>query len=68
MKSTLETRPLYVRTDEHRIARLTLCTIALILLRLIQRAITNKLSCHPSDTGKFSSLLTYKNKCFLSEY
>ena len=42
MKSTLETRPLYVRTDEHRIAQLTLCTIALILLRLIQRAITNK--------------------------
>ena len=42
MKSTLETRPLYVRTDEHRIAHLTLCTIALILLRLIQRAITNK--------------------------
>lgn len=26
MKSTLETRPLYVRTDEHRIAHLTLCT------------------------------------------
>jgi len=42
MKSTLETRPLYVRTDGHRIAHLTLCTIALILLRLIQRAITNK--------------------------
>lgn len=42
MKSTLETRPLYVRTDEHRIAHLTLCTIALILLRLIQRVITNK--------------------------
>ncbi len=42
MKSTLETRPLYVRTDEHRIAHLTLCTIALILLRLIQRKITNK--------------------------
>lgn len=42
MKSTLETRPLYVRTDEHRIAHLTLCTIALILLRLIQREITNK--------------------------
>ena len=42
MKSTLETRPLYVRTDEHRIAHLTLCTITLILLRLIQRAITNK--------------------------
>lgn len=42
MKSTLDTRPLYVRTDEHRIAHLTLCTISLILLRLIQRAITNK--------------------------
>lgn len=39
MKSTLDTRPIYVRTDEHRIAHLTICTIALILLRLIQRQV-----------------------------
>ena len=42
MKSTLDTRPLFVRTDEHIIAHLTMCTISLILLRLIQRKITTK--------------------------
>lgn len=42
MKSTLDTRPLYVRTDEHRIAHLTICTIALIVIRLIQRQIKIK--------------------------
>lgn len=42
MKSTLDTRPLYVRTDEHRIAHLTICTIALIIIRLIQRQIKIK--------------------------
>ncbi len=39
MKSTLDTRPIYVRTKEHIIAHLTICTIALIILRLIQRQI-----------------------------
>lgn len=42
MKSTLDTRPIYVRTNEHRIAHLTICTISLILLRLIQRQMTKK--------------------------
>jgi hypothetical protein len=42
MKSTLDTRPIFVRTDEHIIAHLTMCTISLILLRLIQRKITLK--------------------------
>jgi len=37
MKGTLDTRPIFVRTKEHIIAHLTICTIALILLRLIQR-------------------------------
>lgn len=40
MKSTLDTKPIYVRTDEHRIAHLTICTISLILLRLIQKQIS----------------------------
>lgn len=44
MKSTLDVRPIYVRTKEHIIAHLTVCTVALILLRLIQRQINNK---HP---------------------
>ena len=42
MKSTLDTKPIFVRTDEHIIAHLTMCTISLILLRLIQRKITLK--------------------------
>ena len=39
MKSTLDARPFYVRTREHIIAHLTICTVALIILRLIQRQI-----------------------------
>ena len=39
MKSTLETRPLYVRTPEHIEAHLLICLIALIILRIIQKRI-----------------------------
>lgn len=39
MKSTLETRPVYVRTAEHITAHLAVCAIALIMLRLIQRQV-----------------------------
>ena len=46
MKSTLNTRPVFVRTPEHILAHLSICTIALILIRLIQRQV--KLS-SPSD-------------------
>ena len=42
MKSTLDTRPLHVRTNEHRIAHLTICAMALILIRLIQRQMVTK--------------------------
>lgn len=42
MKSTLETRPIFVRTKEHIMAHLTVCTIALILIRMIQRQIKIK--------------------------
>ena len=41
MKSTLETRPLYVRTPEHIEAHLIICFIALIMLRIIQKRIIN---------------------------
>ncbi len=44
MKSTLDTRPIFVRTKEHIIAHLTLCTVALIMMRLIQKQINAK---HP---------------------
>lgn len=37
MKSTLETRPVYVRTREHINAHLMICFIALTMMRLIQR-------------------------------
>lgn len=49
MKSTLETRPIYVRTKEHIIAHLTICTIALIILRLIQKQVNRK---HPELIDK----------------
>ena len=42
MKATLDTRPIFVRTKEHITAHLTICTIALILLRLIQRQLKEK--------------------------
>ena len=48
MKSTLETRPIYVRTKEHIIAHLTLCTVALIVMRLIQKQINAK---HPDQVN-----------------
>ncbi|MBO4229376.1 MAG: hypothetical protein J5938_03390, partial [Clostridia bacterium] len=51
MKSTLETRPMFVRTREHIIAHLTICTVALIVLRMIQRQIKVK---HPTDFDVFS--------------
>lgn len=44
MKTALETKPLYVRTEEHIIAHLTLCTISLLILRIIQNQIKLK---HP---------------------
>lgn len=44
MKSTLETRPIFVRTKEHIAAHLTICAIALIMMRLIQKQINAK---HP---------------------
>ena len=68
MKSTLDTRPLYVRTDEHRIAHLTLCTISLILLRLIQRAINNKFSKSLSADRIQTALNKWKIEKLADEY
>ena len=42
MKGSLETRPLYVRTREHIDAHLLICTIALIIIRIIQKRIRDK--------------------------
>lgn len=41
MKGDLLTRPLFVRTPEHVEAHLLICMIALIMLRLIQKRITD---------------------------
>lgn len=37
MKGPLETRPMYVKTEEHIYAHLLICMIALVMIRLIQR-------------------------------
>jgi len=39
MKSSLETRPIYVRTPEHVNAHLLICLISLIIMRIIQKKI-----------------------------
>ena len=39
MKSTLETRPVYVQTEAHVRAHLTICFVALTMLRLVQRRV-----------------------------
>ena len=39
MKSDLETRPIYVRKPEHIEAHLTICLVALVMLRMIQHRI-----------------------------
>ena len=58
MKSTLDARPLFVRTKEHIIAHLTLCTIALIAIRLIQKKVN---AMHPElkkNDLQFSNVLS----------
>ena len=58
MKSTLDTRPVYVRTKEHITAHLTICTIALIMIRMIQKQMKAK---HPELVDKsllFSNVLS----------
>lgn len=39
MKSSLETRPIYVRTPDHIDAHLLICLISLIIMRIIQKRI-----------------------------
>ena len=42
MKSSLETRPLYVRTPDHVDAHLLICMISLTIMRIIQKRIRDK--------------------------
>jgi len=50
MKGDLQTRPIFVRTPEHIKAHLLICTIALIILRIIQsRTVESGLVPSPSE-------------------
>ena len=54
MKSTLETRPMFVNTPEHINAHLMICFIALTMMRLIQRKILLLNSQNDSGDTKWS--------------
>ncbi len=43
MKGDLQTRPIRVKTEEHIIAHLTICAIALIIMRIIQNKVSKLL-------------------------
>ena len=49
MKATLESRPMFVKTPEHITAHLTICTLALIFIRIIQNRIKKYMSEHPES-------------------
>jgi Transposase len=58
MKSTLDARPVFVRTKEHIIAHLSICTIALILIRLIQKKLKQQNPSLVDDDLLFSNVLS----------
>jgi len=58
MKGTLDTRPIFVRTREHITAHLTICTVALILMRLIQRQLKEKFPNATDSDLLFSRVLS----------
>lgn len=54
MKGDLETRPLYVRTPEHVTAHLLTCMIALVVLRIIQKRLTDSETVKVSEDAYWS--------------
>src|SRR5699024_5469391 len=58
MKGDLDTRPLYVRTPEHVTAHLLVCMIALILLRIIQKRLTDSVVVRIDPDAYWSSGLS----------
>lgn len=50
MKMTLETRPIFLRKPEHITAHLVLCTISLLILRIIQNQLKKSISSTNSST------------------
>ena len=73
MKGTLDTRPVYVRTDQHISAHLVLCVIALTIMSLIQVRIkenekdTNSGSGKIWETGMDPDRIQSALKAFLAE-
>lgn len=51
MKGTLETRPVFVRTEEHVKAHLAICFIALTMMRLIQWKVKQSMAGEPVASG-----------------
>lgn len=51
MKGDLVTRPLFVQTPEHIEAHLAICTMALIVLRILQKRITDSTTSPQADRG-----------------
>jgi len=60
MKGDLDTRPLYVWTKEHIEAHLLICTVALILLRIIQKRILKSGLVKPDPEAYWSTGLNGK--------
>lgn len=55
MKGDLETRPFFVRTQEHVEAHMLICMISLILLRIIQKRIISSGLIHVDESAYWSS-------------
>lgn len=60
MKSSLETRPVHVRTEEHIKAHLTICFIALLVTRVIQYKIKNSPNFKPNSDRDWEQGMTVK--------
>ena len=65
MKMTLDTRPVFVRTPEHITAHFVLCTISLLILRIIQNRIKQY---NPPETAVGCGLSASRIKQALNEW
>lgn len=68
MKSTLDTRPLFVSTDKHIIAHLSMCTFALIVLRMIQKQVSKVCGVSLSPNRIQEALLKWTVEKLADEY
>lgn len=71
MKSDLETRPMYVRTNEHINSHILICLLSLIIIRIIQNKVINHIK--PNIENKWaiglssSRIQTALNKWIVTE-